>query len=1302
MLASLLRPRSNRARPGVSPLESPFMGVVPSPLGSRRNVAEERQRAAVDYDATESSYVEDEEEDEMEDEYDGANDDNDDDDGGDGEDEEDDGLPEDQGDEDEPHEASPLLPIFESAHLDVLPVYNLVHAIRTLVVPRCETTLTWDQLRSPQVSQFLVKPIQQQIITSHFSSATLYALMANCLQFNKEAQTYPGLSGTSRTRALVCELLAMRLLKEFSTRELIDALSYDFFPLQGATGSTTPTPTWDQSAKARFQPRVARISALEISIRAQAKRFLAHPLVVQQLEGIWAGSIVFHSVADNMHRSPAKVKPNHDQGYGAIENGTPIFNESRDKIQPAKQRDRRDSVIVSVRRSVILYDPQDASLFKLSRLRVPRYREVLSTLSLAVLLGLFLAVLAEQSLDITALEIVFWFWSAGFMLDEIVGFNEQGFSLYILSFWNAFDLGILLLLICYYCMRLYGILMSGEDKDHIAGLAYDILAANAVLLFPRLFSILDHYRYFSQLLIAFRMMAMDLVAVFILIVISCSGFFIAFTLSFNNEKFTGNAVIYALFQMLMGFTPAAWEQWDSMNWLGKAILTLFLFICHFLIVTILITVLTNSFMAIVQNANEEHQFLFAVNTISMVKSDALFSYIAPTNVFAWLLTPLRYFIPFRDFVRINRTVIKTTHFPILFAIYGYERFFLSRASSSTELIEERGRTASRSAKPFEQPGTALNIFSPSLPKLREPSVTTFHKDRALAEVFRRPMKGDSTVRVTQQSMERRQRSSVVNNWMQTMGPEGRASPPQEQDRSVVDRLEARQSANRRSMQNARRPSVLGGRVFSAATRSIASDPEEFVAAKRFATLKEGEVLGSLNPSMDDLPQQTDADGDDELVTNDDDNTTIDQVTLDGRAPATAPPGQPTRQRSDYFTRGLSSSLPRMTSPEEQHNITFASPPKEKRSSPKRPSRRFHDRKASTNTILYNPLPAVGESSSEAAARPSQKPRTSNQSSAKASSHNNTGPSGGGTTTPHSTTFGARKPPRRPPPQSAVTTGPAIGGAPTTDRPATRARPIMPPRTAFQSTPNLAEVQRFGGLAPLVPNDRNKNRRNLPFDIGSDIGDNKAVTGGFIAPMMPASFATQMEFSQRMKTDAAARAKVEAQAAARLGAANFFNEDQQRMSKLMLARMNMLEQGFRAVVNEVKDWRKEGGTTASSRGSGRGSGPGSEQGDSRGIGEGRGKDKEREKDRSPTKRSKRPKAPERRDSKRSAKAGKNREAMEATSRPDDEAQGSDGDWIDEDQQVLPTHWQRQHHGKGGFESPLRRHEEMFSGEKGSSV
>jgi len=116
-------------------------------------------------------------------------------------------------------------------------------------------------------------------------------------------------------------------------------------------------------------------------------------------------------------------------------------------------------------------------------------------------------------------------------------------------------------------------------------------------------------------------MAIDLVAVFVLILIACSGFFVAFTLSFGKNEYDAAEVAYKIFQILMGFTPAAWEAWPTYNPLGKALLVLFLFICHFLVVTILITVLTNSFMAIVSNADQEHQFVFAVNTISMVKNE---------------------------------------------------------------------------------------------------------------------------------------------------------------------------------------------------------------------------------------------------------------------------------------------------------------------------------------------------------------------------------------------------------------------------------------------------------------------------------------------------------------------------------------------------------------------------------------------------------------------------------------------------------------------------------------------------------
>lgn len=966
--------------------------------------------------------------------------------------------------------------------------------------------------------------------------------MANCLQFIKEAEINPGNSGVSKTRALVCELLAIKLLREFSTRDLIDALSYDFYPLQGVApasgGNMTPGLTLNASppqSRPTHQPRAARISTLEIAIRAQSKRLLAHPLVVQQLEAIWAGTIVFHSAADNLHRPPIKITPHQNQRYGATGPGGTGGLPSLNQLYPAKQRQHLEPTAFALRRSATLYDPRDASLFKLSRLRVPRYRQFLSTCSFAVLLGLYLAVLVERSLVITPLEVVFWVWSAGFMLDEIVGFNEQGFSLYLMSFWNTFDVGILLLLILYYGMRLYGILLPDVPKHAVANVAYDILAANAVLLFPRLFSVLDHYRYFSQLLIAFRMMALDLVAVFVLIIISCSGFFVAFTLSFGaSDDYNGGAVAYALFQMLMGFTPAAWEIWPTYNILGKTILTLFLFICHFLIVTILITVLTNSFMAIVQNANEEHQFVFAVNAISMVKSDALFSYVAPTNVIAWLLAPLRYVLPFRQFVRMNRTVIKVTHFPVLFLIYSYERLILRGTMyDPAETIEQRGRL-SHGIRAFEQADAGLKILSPKQNRLREHSVATYQKDRALEEVFRRPYR-DDTVRNTQKSTERRKTSNVVNGWMQNMGPNGTASPPDEQDRSVIERLEARRLAHRRSQIISQRRQGRHGRAFTDATMSVVSDPEEFgtIGRGRPPMLHRREATDDTqNTSLletsiiPDEPLQTDAgDGDDELATHDEHEDDL----VHSDRPAATPLDKPIQQQ-DYFQQTPTAR------PKVPHFSTSFTPPRTKtppkqvtaiKTGPHRPGR-HHSRNVSTTTILYDPQPQQSDSTSS----PSRKAITARNSA------RNTG----GAVTPISA--GRRTPKRQP-----------EGGA--------RPRPIMPPRSAFQSAPNLAGMM-------MLDTHRHPRGGSLTMDLGSDLGDNKAVGGGFIGAV-PSSFQTQMAF---------ATGAMRARKAAESG-----NEDQQRMSKLVLARMNALEEGFREVLKEVKDLTRVGGGGGGSHGVG---------------------------------------------------------------------------------------------------------------------
>ena len=107
----------------------------------------------------------------------------------------------------------------------------------------------------------------------------------------------------------------------------------------------------------------------------------------------------------------------------------------------------------------------------------------------------------------------------------------------------------------------------------------------------------------------------------------------------------------------------------------------------------------------------------------MVKNDALFSYVAPGNIFAWLLMPLRYCLPLRHFVQLNRTIIKVTHFPLLFCIYLYERFWLAASIfEPTDLVDNPGRGRARTLS-LADPANRTPLISPNV-RVREESTMT--------------------------------------------------------------------------------------------------------------------------------------------------------------------------------------------------------------------------------------------------------------------------------------------------------------------------------------------------------------------------------------------------------------------------------------------------------------------------------------------------------------------------------------------------------------------------------------------------
>jgi len=126
--------------------------------------------------------------------------------------------------------------------------------------------------------------------------------------------------------------------------------------------------------------------------------------------------------------------------------------------------------------------------------------------------------------------------------------------------------------------------------------------------------------------------------------------------------------------------------------------------------------------------------------------------------------------------------------------------------------------------------------------------------------------------------------------------------------------------------------------------------------------------------------------------------------------------------------------------------------------------------------------------------------------------------------------------------------PAASGA------ASRPRAIMPPR---------------GMSSNLLSKGRSPSFNAIALDLASDLGDNNLNPNFGNLSGLPASFTTQFEMAARMKAHELAK-----------GSDN--DSESNRMSRIMLARMTTLEEGFRDMLQEVKGL-KQGESQMGSRG-----------------------------------------------------------------------------------------------------------------------
>jgi len=137
------------------------------------------------------------------------------------------------------------------------------------------------------------------------------------------------------------------------------------------------------------------------------------------------------------------------------------------------------------------------------------------------------------------------------------------------------------------------------------------------------------------------------------------------------------------------------------HWLlGPSLMVTFAFLGNTLFLTILVSMLSNTFSTIVQNATAEVQFRHAVFTLEGVKSDAIFAYQPPFNILALLvLVPLKFVASPRWFHKIHVFSVRLLSLPLLLIIAVVERRGLwpNRGNLSTKANEP---TRHKRSKPW--------------------------------------------------------------------------------------------------------------------------------------------------------------------------------------------------------------------------------------------------------------------------------------------------------------------------------------------------------------------------------------------------------------------------------------------------------------------------------------------------------------------------------------------------------------------------------------------------------------------------
>lgn len=447
--------------------------------------------------------------------------------------------------------------------------------------------------------------LKPDLLSQGLTTNVIYVLLLLRYEYMIQSESHLIMYDMLTTKANVCELLSIRLLRNYTSAERVSLLFIN--PMSHHD---------DEYEQLKNTKHLDTFNTLELAILSKSKRLLSQPVIVAILDRIYNGELSVtnchrgntHSKETLLDNSKHRLHPSRENSPG-LEAGLMCSSENS-----SLAGDCEDTVVNYRYNRITL-----SSVYRRSNV-VPKYQSVVINVKYGFLTILFFLLVLQHRKHLatgdyilnTALSLSFWLTAFSFNMDLLVRLLHIEYRFLKKIIWTYVDMLIVMLLDISFVLRILLGINRIESLPY-----YNIFSLISVLLFPRMLSVFNNYEFFNMIVVSLKKMTWNVIAMFCLFISLIFGFFLCF-ISLTSDMSTYD-VGFAMLKVFFGFTPAVWDNWKHYDNLGRTVQLMFLALMQFVMTTILAIVLSNVFAKVNETNKEEFEYLKATNLVIYLK-----------------------------------------------------------------------------------------------------------------------------------------------------------------------------------------------------------------------------------------------------------------------------------------------------------------------------------------------------------------------------------------------------------------------------------------------------------------------------------------------------------------------------------------------------------------------------------------------------------------------------------------------------------------------------------------------------------